>query len=150
MNLRSLVEEWKDYVEVDYKDRTYSIYINPNTKDFLKLKKEDDATFVRYILGLYSDFDLYVFSSDVLHYFAAQKLGITYKERVHLPVWGDYAFGESPIINGNKLELSKDVLTEIKRMGRNVPPQLQVVLNKYFVNAPQKPEKKERRKLFRS
>lgn len=147
MRLRPIIEEWEDYVEVDYKNRNFSIYKNPDTNDFIKIKKEDGTSRVRYILNLYGKPEIHVFSSDLLHYFAAQKLSIDYKERVHLPVWGDHAFGESPIISGNKLELSGDVLKEIKNMGRHAPYE---ILNRYFINAPEKPQKKERKRLFRN
>ena len=140
MKLRNLVEEWVDYVKQAQTGITYSIHKNPSSKDFLQMKQENNTTRVRYIVSLYSeDLNLYVFDANVLHYEAARKLGIPYKSRVHLPVWGDYAFGESDVIGG-KLNLTQGILIEISRMGRNFPVEF---LKTYFLNVPEPPEKKK-------
>jgi len=149
MKLRALAEEWtKEYVKtvIDGEDISFPIHSNPTIDDYNEMRKENGTQEFRYIVKIYGDLVLYIFDSRVLHFQAAEKLGIGYKSRVHLPVWGDYAFGISKVSN-NKLELTEGILKELRNMATHVPYGF---LNQYFSNAPQKPEKKERRKLFRS
>ena len=141
MNIRDLAEEWVDYAKQAQTGVTYGIHRNPTSKDYADMRRENGTKRVRYIVSLYSpesDLNLYVFDANLLHYEAAKKLGIPYKSRVHLPIWGDYGFGESDIVN-NKLTLTPGILVEISRMGRNFPVDF---LRTYFLNVPEPPEKK--------
>lgn len=146
MKIRPLFEEWQDYVKVE-NGETFPIYVNPSSKDYVAMRKENNTERVRYILRIYGDPVLYVFDYRALHFQAAEVLGIQYKHRVHLPVWGDYAFGESKI-EGNEISLTGGIMAELGRMGRkNIPYEF---LNTYFNNAPKRPEKKEHKRIFRS
>jgi len=120
MKLQQLLEEFRDYIKVRGKD--YAIYINPTSEDYRELKKEEETDEVRFMFKLYTEKNeqpkLYAFNSEVLHYEAAEKFGIPYKGRIHLPIWGDYAFGISKIGKDNKLTLDAGILKEINRMGK--------------------------------
>lgn len=146
MKIRPLFEEWQDYVKTN-EGRAFPVYTNPNSKDYTAMRKENDTEKVRYILRIYGEPILYVFDYRLLHSYAAEALGIPYKSRVHLPIWGDYAFGESKIEN-NSISLTGGIVAELGRMGKkNIPYEF---LNTYFNNAPKRPEKKERKRIFRS
>jgi hypothetical protein len=83
-------------------------------------------------LGKNEEPKLYVFNSELLHYEVASKYGIPYKDRIHAPIWGDYAFGISEIGSDGKLKLEEKILKEIKMMGKKGFNT--AFLNKYFSN----------------
>lgn len=149
MKIRNLAEEFaNEYIVIKIKEETFHfpIHKNPTSDDYREMKKENGTQRFRYIVKIYGEPVLYVFDSRALHFQAAEVLKIGYKHRIHLPVWGDYAFGESELIN-NKLELNTGIVKELKRMGKNIPYGF---LEQYFINAPEKPQKKEHKRIFRS
>jgi len=129
MKLKNLFEEFSKMKK--FAGNSYSIHINPDKKEIEELKKEGERfNTLRYIVRLYGKPVIYVFNSELLHYKAAEELGIEYKDRVHRPVWGDYGFGISKFING-KFDLDERIKKEVKQMGKRAPLEF---LRKYFRN----------------
>lgn len=111
-----LVEEWKDQIKSRTGD-AHNIYKNPSMKDFMDLKKSENASEFRYIVNVFGKKEeLFMFNANLLHYEAAKHLNIPYKSRVHVPIWGDYGFGSSYLSDG-KMMLDSSVKMEIKKMG---------------------------------
>ena len=136
---------WFDYIEIKQKNKKiiYPIYNNPSIKDYIRMKKENGTTSVRYFID-FKNLSLYVFDSEVLHRDAykkiykkdseklKQKTAFLFLKKVVLPVWGDYGLGASKIYKG-KIELIPGILFYLSYMKNK---NIFVFLNNFFINIP--------------
>jgi hypothetical protein len=80
-------EEFEDFATSIDKNQ-YSIYKNPNRREMKELVKENGRENVRFIIDLEND-NIYVFGGELLHKYAADKLGIKYKDKIGSKIFGD-------------------------------------------------------------
>ena len=87
-------EEFKDALKK--KDQYFEIYKNPNHDELIDMYR-DMIISIRYIYDKKKE-DLYVFSAELLHAFAADKLNIKYSDFSE-----DYIFGQGRITTNGRI-----------------------------------------------
>ena len=100
MNLKELLEEWKTSIK-HYDKVIYDIFKNPTQKEMIEILKQNppeekaDKNVVRFIIDKKHK-NIYVFSSSLLHHYAAGKLDFPYNGKND----GDYIYSFGMVVNG--------------------------------------------------